>query len=1180
MADRTVTVKLEADVAGFVADIGGKAVAAVKALDLAAKNANTSIGKVGADAKVGKVGATAAAAGRDLDGLGSKANSAAAKISKIGDGAQAAGSKISTAASTAGAEVDKAGKKIDQSMAAAGEKVKRTSAKAGADSGKSFGASLKKWLTGDGTSIFTELGKNSGRGFIGALTGALKTPVIGPILLAALLAAVSIAAPAAGAVAGAGLVAGFGAGIAGLGLLFAAQSDAVGKVWSGMLTRMGEDMKLLSKPFESTLIQIAGSFQRTVDKFNPELAAAFSNMAGPVSAFVDQVVGPEGLGRLAPAVGPITDAFNGVLGALGPAMQTLLGDLAASMTALAESVSKNPAALADMVTGLSGIITMTLGFVQTLNEINSGFSSLTGGVSLVTVLFKSLEVVIGILLAPFQALGWAITGVNLLLGKTGSDAASAGQSMSDAASKTAALAQGLDGTGTAAQHAGPHVLTVAEQIQKTKQAAADAKAALQSYIATLFQMPNILLSVRDSQRGVQAAIDDATKSIKDNGRTLDIHTPKGRANQAALDAITVAANKQSESYIHANASQKAMTAGAAEARTAFVQSAVQMGMNRAAAKAMADQYIKTPTKVATDFTNNADGKPKTDASTYAGILRGTLPAVNTIITNNGAGTPKTNAERYRELLGLVPRAVPTVVTNTAPVAQTKVDQYRTVLGLVPQSKSTSISTPGATSSQGQVSGLLGLLGALPQSKSTNIYTNMIQTTTYKTVGVKAPGLPQADGGYYPGGVPSYADGKLPNQAMVAPGKGSGLVQWAEGSTGGEAFIPLAPSKRDRSEMILGQVANTFGMQLVRSFADGGFLPGGNLVDVAYLLRQLGIGFNPSAGVNYGSTLSAQNQANSQVGGARTASNTAAAAEAAAKADVARLQRAITLQQRYVAALRQGNASQAKIKAEQKDTIALQDQLYQSKQRLTGATNASNRADATLKLRVDAATKATDAHKAAVQRLIEQQKAAVDMAAQIASGLTSAANIGDLFQQSLTGKGLLADLQSQGAQLATFKAQIDRLRKQGLSEDLIQQLVGKGATQGGQAAQAILEGGAGLVAALNKAQKALEAQANLIGAGSATKKFGQAIAGARALGGPTEPNKAYLVGENGPEVLRMGARGGWVDPNRYVTGGNSGGVTTVIHQHHQTNEFHGVSMAEADLIAQRANAKAELMAKGY
>jgi TP901 family phage tail tape measure protein len=68
---------------------------------------------------------------------------------------------------------------------------------------------------------------------------------------------------------------------------------------------------------------------------------------------------------------------------------------------------------------------------------------------------------------------------------------------------------------------------------------------------------------------------------------------------------------------------------------------------------------------------------------------------------------------------------------------------------------------------------------------------------------------------------SFADGGLPNNAVIKPPqKGMGLVQWAEPQTGGEAFIPMSPAKRIRSELILQEVAKQFGGRYVK-FEEGG-----------------------------------------------------------------------------------------------------------------------------------------------------------------------------------------------------------------------------------------------------------------------------------------------------------------------------------------------------------------------
>lgn len=51
-------------------------------------------------------------------------------------------------------------------------------------------------------------------------------------------------------------------------------------------------------------------------------------------------------------------------------------------------------------------------------------------------------------------------------------------------------------------------------------------------------------------------------------------------------------------------------------------------------------------------------------------------------------------------------------------------------------------------------------------------------------------------------------------------------------------------------------------------------------------------------------------------------------------------------------------------------------------------------------------------------------------------------------------------------------------------------------------------------------------------------------GARAGGGDVDPFGTYLVGEQGPELLRMGARGGAITPNSALGGGGRGNVYQV------------------------------------
>lgn len=1174
MADRTVKVRLVADISDFVTDIGVKAVAAVKRLEGAASSVDGTLKK------------TTAGASKDVEQLGSKADATSKKVAKIGDGAQVSGSKISAAAAKAKTELDKVAASTDKvekataaasktstvaaknadshanalgrlrvaqlklaevqkksnpsasAVAGAEESVKAAERavkkfeKAGDDSGRGFTAGLKKWVTGDGKGLGSSFGTVFGSGFL----GALKTPILGPALIAILTAAVVTAAPAVGAVAGGAFVTGFGGGLAALALVFAAQNERVKAVWTDTLGQLGRDMQLLSAPFQSVLVNIAGYFKRTVDDFNPYLAKAFSDLAQPVNQFANDFAA--GLEKLIPAIGPLTSAFSAVLADLGPALTDMLSSLSDGMIKLANSVEQNPQALGDFVRGLGDLANTALGFITTLNEINTGFEQLTRGTSLVEVVMKGLQGALAPLIGLFEGVN---KGVQLLNALTHGAEAS-GASMSAAAANTVKLAQAQGGLGDAAKHAGPAVLTAAEALERAKQKAQEARDQFERFIATTFRLQNQLLSLSGAQISFQAAIDAASASVKENGRTLDITTDKGRNNQTALNDLAKAANAQTEAMIRSGSGNVSAAAAAERSRGSFVKLGMQMGLSRADANRMAAAMIAIP-NVTREARLQAN---KQDLDRKLADARAQL------------ADPKLTATKRAKLEATIAQLLAAKAT-----AQAAIDS------------------------------LHGKTVAL----TVTTYKNLVQTTIDRGLVASGKGVPQADGGYWPKGIPSYANGKLPSQAMVAPGKGRGMVQWAEAETGGEAFIPLAPSKRDRSEKILGQVANSFGMGLVKSFASGGFnLPGGNLVDVAFLIRQLGLPFDPVAGVNYTSTLAAANRANRATVAPRAAAIRADKSEQAAKAQVAAIQRAITLQQRAITAARAGKpttkagqaAEDRKVAAEQKKLIALQDGLYKAKIRSTAATKASNAADAVYKVRVDAAAKAAEAHKAAIEKLIEQQKAAVDLANQISSGLTQGANIGDLFQKSLTGKGLLSDLQNQGASLKQFGALITQLRSKKLNEDLIQQIIGKGAGQGTNLAQAILGGGAALVDALNKAQKSLEDQANLIGAGSAVAQFGTKVAGARAGGGGVSAGMTYRVNEKGQEFFTAPINGhvipAGVDPRRYITsiagfGGGGSSSTREVHVH-QSNYFTGVSMAEADLIAQRANAKAELAARGY
>lgn len=147
---------------------------------------------------------------------------------------------------------------------------------------------------------------------------------------------------------------------------------------------------------------------------------------------------------------------------------------------------------------------------------------------------------------------------------------------------------------------------------------------------------------------------------------------------------------------------------------------------------------------------------------------------------------------------------------------------------------------GVYTAEVEVEGTSVAAAAIDELKSkVSQLTGSVWSVVVDTV-VSAPrqpgrtGITQADGGvvkyYASGGVESHV-------AQIAPA-GSWRV-WAEPETGGEAYIPLAPSKRARSMDILSEVANRFGVGGV-TIAPGSFAPvinvSGGGADTATMVR--------------------------------------------------------------------------------------------------------------------------------------------------------------------------------------------------------------------------------------------------------------------------------------------------------------------------------------------------------
>lgn len=116
-----------------------------------------------------------------------------------------------------------------------------------------------------------------------------------------------------------------------------------------------------------------------------------------------------------------------------------------------------------------------------------------------------------------------------------------------------------------------------------------------------------VLGLRDAERGYEAALDAVDEALKANGKTLDVRTEKGRANQAVLDDIAASGWKWIDQMRTQGATDEELQKKMGRTRKEFVEQAKRMGMSEKAAKKLADQLGLIPSNIKTEVDVNTGG---------------------------------------------------------------------------------------------------------------------------------------------------------------------------------------------------------------------------------------------------------------------------------------------------------------------------------------------------------------------------------------------------------------------------------------------------------------------------------------------------------------------------------------------------------------------------------------------
>jgi hypothetical protein len=143
------------------------------------------------------------------------------------------------------------------------------------------------------------------------------------------------------------------------------------------------------------------------------------------------------------------------------------------------------------------------------------------------------------------------------------------------------------------------------QAQQTSAKLAEQKLNADGLRQAIIALNEVNRAALDSQAAFEASIDNASAAAakygnvwKANGGVLDVTTDTGRAAYAALSDLGAKTNEASAAGLEAHNSWEEVQKTFAKGRTELIASAQQMGLNKTAAAALADQILKTPDRTA------------------------------------------------------------------------------------------------------------------------------------------------------------------------------------------------------------------------------------------------------------------------------------------------------------------------------------------------------------------------------------------------------------------------------------------------------------------------------------------------------------------------------------------------------------------------------------------------------
>lgn len=346
----------------------------------------------------------------------------------------------------------------------------------------------------------------------------------------------------------------------------------------------------------------------------------------------------------------------------------------------------------------------------------------------------------------------------------------------------------------------------------------------------------------EAREKMVALIDMEGSALDETGERFDAYSEKGRAAIEATRGVSDSMDTTASSMAAAGESAEAITAALNEQYDSWIETAVAMGVPEEKAHELAAAYGLIPSDIATEAVLETEGVKQTLAELKIEIdeTNGTVkingnsvPGQTTLAEledaiDNGDGTVSIYGNDLPAWL-TVDALVSSIVANDEAIlalnadsrpGQKKLDSLAREVRETEESVIINANNVPAQNmrlqTQADINNTWGYIniGALTSAFDSWLSRVNGRTvgTAYVQVGAVGSGVAmlQADGGV----VDYYANGGMRENhvAQIAPA-GAWRV-WAEPETEGEAYIPLAMSKRARSVQILEETADRFDLMVV------------------------------------------------------------------------------------------------------------------------------------------------------------------------------------------------------------------------------------------------------------------------------------------------------------------------------------------------------------------------------